>query len=190
MEIMRYQEEKKSLESRKNSSRSRGVEKKGRQAEEETLASGARHGGDSPELRRRGRREALVPVTILLVRACPEAAQGESATPSRRSKNPPSPLPDLTRRLTDLNHGPDQAESPASPTASAPGRAEEDSAPAAPERSAGSAEDAAAAAAQKDQGADKPAAAAAESSKRKKEPEQQQPAAPWAKLLSQCSQVR
>jgi hypothetical protein len=42
-----------------------------------------------------------------------------------------------------------------------------------------------------DQGADKPSSAvAAESSKRRKEPEQQQPAAPWAKLLSHCSQVR
>ncbi|PWZ12317.1 Rho GTPase-activating protein 7 [Zea mays] len=38
------------------------------------------------------------------------------------------------------------------------------------------------------QGADKPSSAVAESSKRRKEPEQQQPAAPWAKLLSQCSQ--
>lgn len=82
-----------------------------------------------------------------------------------------------------------KAEAPASPTASAPGRAEEDSAAAAPARSAGSAEDAMAEAEQKDQGADKPAAAAAESSKRRKEPEQQQPAAPWAKLLSQCSQT-
>ncbi|KAL6653731.1 hypothetical protein ACP70R_008655 [Stipagrostis hirtigluma subsp. patula] len=79
-----------------------------------------------------------------------------------------------------------KAEAPASPTASAPGRTEEDSAAAAPARSTGSAEDAAA---QKDQGVDKPAAAAAESSKRRKEQEQQQPAAPWAKLLSQCSQT-
>jgi len=60
---------------------------------------------------------------------------------------------------------------------------------AAPARSDGSADDAAAAVAQKDQGADKPSSAAAESSKRRKEPEQQQPAAPWAKLLSQCSQT-
>uniref|UniRef100_A0A804MVZ6 AAA+ ATPase domain-containing protein n=1 Tax=Zea mays TaxID=4577 RepID=A0A804MVZ6_MAIZE len=82
-----------------------------------------------------------------------------------------------------------KAESPGSPTASAPARAEEDSvAGAAPARSDGSADDAAAAVAQKDQGADKPSSAAAESSKRRKEPEQQQPAAPWAKLLSQCSQ--
>ncbi|CAD6255841.1 unnamed protein product [Miscanthus lutarioriparius] len=81
-----------------------------------------------------------------------------------------------------------KAESPGSPTASAPGRAEEDSvAGAAPARSTGSAEDVSAVA-QKDQGADKPSSAAAESSKRRKEPEQQQPAAPWAKLLSQCSQ--
>jgi len=56
------------------------------------------------------------------------------------------PPPDLTRWLTDLNRGPDQAEAPASPTASAPGRAEEDSAPADPARSAGPSEDAAAAA--------------------------------------------
>jgi hypothetical protein len=51
----------------------------------------------------------------------------------------------LTCRLTDLNRGPDQAESSGSPTASAPGRAEEDSvAGAAPARSAGSVDDAAA----------------------------------------------
>ncbi|KAL6907838.1 hypothetical protein ACP4OV_002008 [Aristida adscensionis] len=82
-----------------------------------------------------------------------------------------------------------KAEAPASPTASAPGRTEEDSAAAAPARSTGSAEDAAA---QKDQGVDKPAGAAAataESSKRRKEQEQLQPTAPWAKLLSQCSQI-
>ncbi|CAD6270307.1 unnamed protein product [Miscanthus lutarioriparius] len=79
--------------------------------------------------------------------------------------------------------------SPGSPTAFAPGRAGEDSvAGAASARSSGSAKDAAAVA-QKDQGADKPSSAAAESSKRRKEPEQQQPAAPWAKLLSQCSQA-
>ncbi|KAL5647312.1 hypothetical protein ACJX0J_041667, partial [Zea mays] len=76
-----------------------------------------------------------------------------------------------------------------SPPASAPARAEEDSmAGAAPARSDGSTDDAAAVA-QKDQGADKPSSAVAESSKRRKEPEQQQPAAPWAKLLSQCSQM-
>nr|CAB3490504.1 unnamed protein product [Digitaria exilis] len=109
-------------------------------------------------------------------RSSAAAAAGKRSSPSPSSSSVPAP-----KRP--------KAESPASPTASAPGRAEEDSAPAAPERSAGSAEDAAAAAAQKDQGADKPAAAAAESSKRKKEPEQQQPAAPWAKLLSQCSQT-
>ncbi|XP_062183092.1 uncharacterized protein LOC133887165 isoform X2 [Phragmites australis] len=80
-----------------------------------------------------------------------------------------------------------KAEAPSSPTASEPGRTEEDSTAAAAEtRSTGSAEDAAA---QKDQGGDKPAATATESSKRRKEPEQQQPAAPWAKLLSQCSQT-
>jgi hypothetical protein len=129
---------------------------------------------------------------------------------------PPTPWPNsyLTCRLTDLNCGHDQAESPGSPTASAPARAEEDFvAGAAPARSDGSTDDAAAVA-QKggcvlgfkglvgaglesrswgfdaDQGADKPSSAVAESSKRRKEPEQQQPAAPWAKLLSQCSQVR
>ncbi|KAL5647679.1 hypothetical protein ACJX0J_042034, partial [Zea mays] len=79
------------------------------------------------------------------------------------------------------------AESPGSPTASAPTRAEEDSvAGAAPARSDGSTHDAAAVA---QKGADKPSSAVAESSKRRKEPEQQQPAAPWAKLLSQCSQM-
>ncbi|KAF8665940.1 hypothetical protein HU200_054025 [Digitaria exilis] len=108
-------------------------------------------------------------------RSSAAAAAGKRSSPSPSSTSVPAP-----KRP--------KAESPASPTASAPGRAEEDSAPPAPERSAGSAEDAAAAA-QKDQGADKPAAAAAESSKRKKELEQQQPASPWAKLLSQCSQT-
>ncbi|CAL4978943.1 unnamed protein product [Urochloa decumbens] len=108
-------------------------------------------------------------------RSSAAAAAGKRPSPSPSSSSVPPP-----KRP--------KAEAPASPTASAPGRAEEDSAAAAPERSAGSAEDAAAAA-QKDQGADKPAAVAAESSKRRKEPEQQQPAAPWAKLLSQCSQT-
>uniref|UniRef100_A0A804MJ86 TEA domain-containing protein n=1 Tax=Zea mays TaxID=4577 RepID=A0A804MJ86_MAIZE len=116
----------------------------------------------------------------------PEAPQGGSAP--RGSKNLASPFPDLTCRLTDLNRGPDQAESSGSPTASVPGRAEEDSvAGAAPARSAGSVDDAAAVA-QKDQGVDKPSSAATESSKRRKEQEQQQPAVPWAKLLSECSQ--
>ncbi|CAO2150781.1 unnamed protein product [Urochloa humidicola] len=108
-------------------------------------------------------------------RSSAAAAAGKRTSPSPSSSSVPPP-----KRP--------KAESPASPTASAPGRAEEDSAAEAPARSAGSAEDAAAAA-QKDQGADTPAAAAAESSKRRKEPEQQQPAAPWAKLLSQCSQT-
>uniref|UniRef100_A0A804MJ85 TEA domain-containing protein n=1 Tax=Zea mays TaxID=4577 RepID=A0A804MJ85_MAIZE len=118
----------------------------------------------------------------------PEAPQGGSAP--RGSKNLASPFPDLTCRLTDLNRGPDQAESSGSPTASVPGRAEEDSvAGAAPARSAGSVDDAAAVA-QKDQGVDKPSSAAAESSKRRKEQEQQQPAVPWAKLLSECSQIK
>ncbi|CAL4982826.1 unnamed protein product [Urochloa decumbens] len=108
-------------------------------------------------------------------RSSAAAAAGKRPSPSPSSSSVPPP-----KRP--------KAEAPASPTASAPGRAEEDSAAATPARSDGSAEDAAAAA-QKDQGADRPAAAAAESSKRKKEPEQQQPAAPWAKLLSQCSQT-
>ncbi|CAN6373382.1 unnamed protein product [Urochloa humidicola] len=108
-------------------------------------------------------------------RSSAAAAAGKRPSPSPSSSSVPPP-----KRP--------KAESPASPTASAPGRAEEDSAAEAPARSAGSAEDAAAAA-QKDQGADTPATAAAESSKRRKEPEQQQPAAPWAKLLSQCSQT-
>ncbi|RCV39427.1 hypothetical protein SETIT_8G223700v2 [Setaria italica] len=109
-------------------------------------------------------------------RSSAAAAAGKRPSPSPSSSSLPPP-----KRP--------KAEAPASPTASAPGRAEEDSAAAAPARSAGSAEDAMAEAEQKDQGADKPAAAAAESSKRRKEPEQQQPAAPWAKLLSQCSQT-
>ncbi|PUZ45719.1 hypothetical protein GQ55_8G247100 [Panicum hallii var. hallii] len=108
-------------------------------------------------------------------RSTAAAAAGKRPSPSPSSSSVPPP-----KRP--------KAEAPASPTASAPGRAEEDSAPAAPARSAGSAEDAAAAA-QKDQGADKPSGMAAESSKRRKEPEQQQPVAPWAKLLSQCSQT-
>ncbi|PAN43645.1 hypothetical protein PAHAL_8G252500 [Panicum hallii] len=108
-------------------------------------------------------------------RSSAAAAAGKRPSPSPSSSSVPPP-----KRP--------KAEAPASPTASAPGRAEEDSAPAAPARSAGSAEDAAAAA-QKDQGADKPSGTAAESSKRRKEPEQQQPVAPWAKLLSQCSQT-
>ncbi|OEL14540.1 ATPase family AAA domain-containing protein 1-A [Dichanthelium oligosanthes] len=107
-------------------------------------------------------------------RSSAAAAAGKRPSPSPSSSSVPPP-----KRP--------KAEAPASPAASAPGRTEEDSAVAAPARSAGSAEDAAAAA-QKDQGVDKPAAAAAESSKRRKEPEQQQPVAPWAKLLSQCSQ--
>ncbi|KAG2563979.1 hypothetical protein PVAP13_8KG377800 [Panicum virgatum] len=108
-------------------------------------------------------------------RSSAAAAAGKRPSPSPSSSSVPAP-----KRP--------KAEAPASPTASAPGRAEEDSAPADPVRSAGPSEDAAAAA-QKDQGADKPAATAAESSKRRKEPEQQQPVAPWAKLLSQCSQT-
>ncbi|KAG0530860.1 hypothetical protein BDA96_05G223600 [Sorghum bicolor] len=109
-------------------------------------------------------------------RSSAAAAAGKRPSPSPSSSSVPPP-----KRP--------KAESPGSPTASAPGRAEEDSvAGAAPARSTGSAEDAAAVA-QKDQGADKPCSAAAESSKRRKEPEQQQPAAPWAKLLSQCSQT-
>ncbi|CAN6363646.1 unnamed protein product [Urochloa humidicola] len=108
-------------------------------------------------------------------RSSAAAAAGKRPSPSPSSSSVPPP-----KRP--------KAEVPASPTASAPGRAEEDSAAAAPERSAGSGEDAVAEA-QKDQGADKPAAAVAESSKRRKEPEQQQPAVPWAKLLSQCSQT-
>ncbi|KAM3312637.1 hypothetical protein ACQJBY_032468 [Aegilops geniculata] len=82
-----------------------------------------------------------------------------------------------------------KAEPPASPTSSAPGRAEEDSEAAAATRSAGLADDALTPAI-KDQGGDKraAAAAAAESSRRRKETPPQQHAAPWAKLLSQCSQ--
>ncbi|KAJ1276678.1 hypothetical protein BS78_05G233000 [Paspalum vaginatum] len=106
-------------------------------------------------------------------RSSAAAAAGKRSPPSPSSSSVPPP-----KRP--------KAEAPASPTASAPARTEEDSAAAAPERSAGSAEDASA---QKDQGADNPAAPAAESSKRRKEPEQQQTAAPWAKLLSQCSQT-
>uniref|UniRef100_A0A0D9XV04 AAA+ ATPase domain-containing protein n=1 Tax=Leersia perrieri TaxID=77586 RepID=A0A0D9XV04_9ORYZ len=82
-----------------------------------------------------------------------------------------------------------KAEAPASPTASVPGRIEEDSAATPPAKSAGSGEDAAS---KRDQGGDKAAvAAAAESSRKKKEQppqQQQQQAAPWAKLLSQSSQ--
>ncbi|KAF7043059.1 hypothetical protein CFC21_052502 [Triticum aestivum] len=80
-----------------------------------------------------------------------------------------------------------KAEPPASPTSSAPGRAEEDSEAAAATRSAGLADDDLTPAI-KDQGGDKRAAAAAESSRRRKETPPQQHAAPWAKLLSQCSQ--
>ncbi|GJN05090.1 hypothetical protein PR202_ga22691 [Eleusine coracana subsp. coracana] len=79
-----------------------------------------------------------------------------------------------------------KAEAAPSPTTSAPGRTEEDSGAAAAVRSTGSAEDLTA---QKDQGGDKQVSAAPESSKRKKEQEQLQPTAPWAKLLSQCSQT-
>ncbi|CAD6252756.1 unnamed protein product [Miscanthus lutarioriparius] len=104
------------------------------------------------------------------------AAAGKRPSPSPSSSSVPPP-----KRP--------KVESPGSLTASAPGRAEEDSvAGAAPARSTGSAEDVAAVA-QKDQGADKPSSAVAESSKRRKEREQQQPAALWAKLLSQCSQT-
>ncbi|XP_066337616.1 uncharacterized protein [Miscanthus floridulus] len=109
-------------------------------------------------------------------RSSAAAAAGKRPSPSPSSSSVPPP-----KRP--------KAESPGSLTATAPGRAEEDSvAGAAPARSTGSAEDVAAVA-QKDQGADKPSSAVAESSKRRKEPEQQQPAAPWAKLLSQCSQT-
>ncbi|CAM0874128.1 unnamed protein product [Alopecurus aequalis] len=80
-----------------------------------------------------------------------------------------------------------KAEPPASPTSSAPGRAEEDSVTAASTRSDGLAEDALTPA-YKDQGGDKRPAAAAESSRRRKETPPQQHVAPWAKLLSQSSQ--
>ncbi|XP_040384586.1 uncharacterized protein LOC102715982 isoform X3 [Oryza brachyantha] len=106
------------------------------------------------------------------------AAAAASSSSSKRSSPSPSsssaPPPKRTKAEA----------SPASPTASVPGRIEEDSAATAPARTAGSGEDAAAA--KKDQGGDKPAVAAAESSRKKKE--QQQQAAPWAKLLSQSSQ--
>ncbi|CAM0874130.1 unnamed protein product [Alopecurus aequalis] len=114
-----------------------------------------------------------------------------SAPPPKRPKvTPPSPCEsdrNLAPDLTDLNRVPDQAEPPASPTSSAPGRAEEDSVTAASTRSDGLAEDALTPA-YKDQGGDKRPAAAAESSRRRKETPPQQHVAPWAKLLSQSSQ--
>lgn len=125
--------------------------------------------------RRRAERKPSPPAHAM-VETRRSSAAGKRSPPSPSS----SPVPPPKRP---------KAEAPASPTASAPGMPEEDSAAAAEAaRSAGSAEDASAAA-QKDQVADKPASLAAESPKRKKEPEQQQPAAPWAKLLSQCSQT-
>uniref|UniRef100_A0A8R7U546 FHA domain-containing protein n=1 Tax=Triticum urartu TaxID=4572 RepID=A0A8R7U546_TRIUA len=99
--------------------------------------------------------------------------------PSSTSPPPGSPSAPLPKRP--------KAEPPASPTSSAPGRAEEDSEAAAATRSAGLADDDLTPAI-KDQGGDKRAAAAAESSRRRKETPPQQHAAPWAKLLSQCSQ--
>ncbi|KQJ87390.1 hypothetical protein BRADI_4g10700v3 [Brachypodium distachyon] len=116
-----------------------------------------------------------------------------SAPPPKRPKVSSSPCGsgrNLAPDLTDLNRGRGQAEPPSSPASSAPGRAEEDSeAAAAAARSGGGSADDAPAAAKKDQGGDKPAApAAAESSRRRKETTPQQHVAPWAKLLSQCSQ--
>ncbi|VAH92063.1 unnamed protein product [Triticum turgidum subsp. durum] len=114
-----------------------------------------------------------------------------SAPPPKRPKvRPLSPRgsdKNLAPDSADLNPVPRQAEPPASPTSSAPGRAEEDSEAAAATRSAGLADDDLTPAI-KDQGGDKRAAAAAESSRRRKETPPQQHAAPWAKLLSQCSQ--
>jgi hypothetical protein len=69
---------------KKNSSRSRGgKESEGETSREEALASGTRHGEDSPELHRR-RREAHVSIAILFDRTSPEAPQGESAPRDRR----------------------------------------------------------------------------------------------------------
>ncbi|VAI03982.1 unnamed protein product [Triticum turgidum subsp. durum] len=121
----------------------------------------------------------------------PPGSPSASAPPPKRPKvRPLSPRgsdKNLAPDSTDLNPVPRQAESPASPTSSAPGRAEEDSEAAAATRSAGLADDALTPAI-KDQGGDKRAAGAAESSRRRKETPPQQHAAPWAKLLSQCSQ--
>ncbi|XP_047091259.1 uncharacterized protein LOC124703095 isoform X2 [Lolium rigidum] len=101
------------------------------------------------------------------------ASTSTSPSPSPSASAPPPKRP--------------KAEPPASPTSSAPGRAEEDSVTAAATGSAGLADDALTPA-NKDQGADKRAATAAESSRRRKETVPQQHVAPWAKLLSQCSQ--
>ncbi|KAF0896219.1 hypothetical protein E2562_019701 [Oryza meyeriana var. granulata] len=106
-------------------------------------------------------------------RSSAAAAASKRSSPSPSSSSAPPP-----KRP--------KAEAPASPTASLPGRIEEDSAATAPAKSAGLGEDAAAA--KRDQGGDKPVVAAAESSRRKKEEQQQQQASPWAKLLSQSSQ--
>ncbi|KAM0873709.1 hypothetical protein ACQ4PT_037903 [Festuca glaucescens] len=121
----------------------------------------------------------------------PSPSPSASAPPPKRPKvRPLSPCEsdrNLAPDLIDLNRVHDQAEPPASPTSSAPGRAEEDSVTAAATGSAGLAEDALTPA-NKDQGGDKRAATAAESSRRRKETVPQQHVAPWAKLLSQCSQ--
>ncbi|KAG8090449.1 hypothetical protein GUJ93_ZPchr0011g28675 [Zizania palustris] len=120
------------------------------------------------------------------------AKRSSSSTPPYPSQSPSpssSPCPSSSSAPPAKRA---KAESPASPTASAQGRIEEDSAATAAAKSTGSAEDAAA---NKDQGGDTPAVAAAESSRRKKtqqhlqqQLQQQQQAVPWAKLLSQSSQ--
>ncbi|KAM0873706.1 hypothetical protein ACQ4PT_037903 [Festuca glaucescens] len=106
-----------------------------------------------------------------------------SSAAKRPASTSPSPSPSASAPPPKRP----KAEPPASPTSSAPGRAEEDSVTAAATGSAGLAEDALTPA-NKDQGGDKRAATAAESSRRRKETVPQQHVAPWAKLLSQCSQ--
>uniref|UniRef100_A0ACD5WYU5 Uncharacterized protein n=1 Tax=Avena sativa TaxID=4498 RepID=A0ACD5WYU5_AVESA len=103
-----------------------------------------------------------------------------SSAAKRPASTSPSPSPSASAPPPKRP----KAEPPASPTSSAPGRAEEDSAAT---RSAGLADDALTPA-NKDQGGDNQAAAAPESSRRRKETPPQQHVAPWAKLLSQCSQ--
>ncbi|KAK1647846.1 hypothetical protein QYE76_065651 [Lolium multiflorum] len=108
-----------------------------------------------------------------------------SSAAKRPASTSPSPSPSASAPPPKRP----KAEPPASPTSSAPGRAEEDSVTAAATAtgSAGLADDALTPA-NKDQGGDKRAPTAAESSRRRKETVPQQHVAPWAKLLSQCSQ--
>ncbi|KAK1647867.1 hypothetical protein QYE76_065672 [Lolium multiflorum] len=106
-----------------------------------------------------------------------------SSAAKRPASTSPSPSPSASAPPPKRP----KAEPPASPTSSAPGRAEEDSVTPAATGSAGLADDALTPA-NKDQGGDKRAATAAESSRRRKETVPQEHVAPWAKLLSQCSQ--